>query len=981
MVSSVSEVSRMKNADLALLTRLVTLVVVNHDRPAFLLRTLEYYRDYQGPVLVLDSSAEASSGIAQTFPGVTYLHVPQLHTASPHAKVAANLEHVKTPYTVFAADDGFILQDAVAECAAFLEANPDYGVSQGYSLGYVSLGNQVNFYRYDRTGREDYSAQDSQARLMDLASEPWPLSAAHGVIRTELVKGWYEALPEATGPQWLALGLTYFLLGSAKARVLPIAYSVQDASEEHGVTRDSVSAALKNADSASRAERDAFAAFLATAIATDGATDGPAFVQKFFAALRNVLPGSAALTSDLLFESTLKTPLEDLTRRFQPTQFVELPFYNKAFFDELAHIEFLIQALPAGREQLQQLEGIWVRQDAALKVHATDSQETIVVRLWASLDLNPYNRNIVKPLAQKLAHLGESEESQGMFAWLERLEKVSAPDRHALLNTTPSGQLLNWLSARTPTAGQAQTIGRYVGQHAGGPQIGIMLLDLSDSAEKLQITLDSLVEGQFKSFKIVVLTTGVPPTATVAQNTLHFVKVTPHDYVEKLNVAARQAACDWLMLAEVGDQFTASGLTIASLELMGAPDCRAVSGDEIHRQGSGALVDVFRPGFNLDLLQSLPALMARHWLIRKDVFLEAGGYSADFGDALEFELILRLIERGGMSWLAHLDEPLLICDAPQLADNEQERLALTRHLTARGYNARVTQGLPGTYRVEYRHGVRPPVSLIIYSKDDLTSLQSSVNSILLRTRYTDYEVIIVDDRSESPKLLEWLDRQQHGDGRVRVIKNDQGLSPSALQNEACRQARGQYLVFLSATSEVVNPNWIDLMLNHALRPEVGVVGPKLVDRKARVVEAGLILGFDGGVSAAFAGSDTAAPGYMHRLAVEQNYSAVSGACLMVRKELFDAVGGLDEAEFGAAYSDVDLCLKIGQSGYLIVWTPQVQFISQAQRSDDPVALTALRTKWAGPFAHDLAYNKNLALTGEAFGLAAAASVDWSQLLG
>lgn len=979
MVGSVSEVSRTQNADQALLTGLVTLVVASHERPAFLLRTLEYYRDYQGPILVVDSSTEASTRIARDFPGVSYLHLPQFSASDVQARLAAGLAQVKTPYTVLATDDSFILASAVAQCAAFLEGNAQYGVSQGYSLGYASLGNSVNFYRYDHKGHEDYAVQDVRTRIMELAKAP--VSLSHGVIRTGLLQRWFEILPEGTSPQWQEIGLSWYLLGSAKARVLPVAYSLRDASEEQGNGRDSILSALWDADLVSRKSRDAFAEFLASSVITDGLANGLAFVQQAFGKLSKALTGSASLRSDLLFESTLKSPLGELTRRFQPTQYVELPFYNEAFFDELAHIEFLLHALPAGREQLEQLEGIWVCQEAALKVHDTDSQETLVVRLWGALDLNPYNPLVAKTLAQKLADLGQAEESEGMHDWLKRLDAVHTVERKTLLNTTRSGRLIEWLGVRTASPQQAQRTQRYLGQHAGGPQIGLLLLDLSNSPDKLQVTLDSLVEGQFKSFKIVVLTTGELPTATTAHSTLHFVKVTASNYVEKLNLAARQAACDWLMLAEVGDEFTNSGLMVASLELLAAPECRAVSADEIHRQSSGALQDVFRPGFNLDLLQSLPALMARHWLIRKDVFTEAGGYSADYEDALEYELILRLIERGGMGWLAHLDEPLLICDAPELVDNEHERLALTRHLTHRGYNARVTQALPGTYKVEYRHGVRPPVSLIIYSKDDLTSLQSGVNSILLRTRYTDYEVIIVDDGSESPKLLEWLDNLQNGDGRVRVIKNEQGLSASALKNEACRQAKGEYLVFLSATSEVVNPNWIDLMLNHALRPEVGVVGPKLVDRKAKVVEAGLILGFDGGVHSAFAGVDKAAPGYMHRLALEQNYSAVSGACLMVRKELFDAVGGLDEVEFGAAYSDVDLCLKVGQNGYLIVWTPQVQFISQAQRSDDPVALAALRTKWAGPFGHDLAYNKNLALTGEAFGLAAAASVDWSQLLG
>jgi GT2 family glycosyltransferase len=148
-----------------------------------------------------------------------------------------------------------------------------------------------------------------------------------------------------------------------------------------------------------------------------------------------------------------------------------------------------------------------------------------------------------------------------------------------------------------------------------------------------------------------------------------------------------------------------------------------------------------------------------------------------------------------------------------------------------------------------------------------------------------------------------------------------------------------------------------------------------------VTQAGLILGMQGGVGSAFVGEPKEAKGYLHRLVVEQNYSAVSAACLMVRKELYESVGGLDEAHFSEAFSDVDLCLKIGQAGYLTVWTPQVQIIHPGNLPESSQALEALREKWAGPFQHDQAYNKNLVLTGKGFTLGTPASVNWTQLLG
>ena len=201
-----------------------------------------------------------------------------------------------------------------------------------------------------------------------------------------------------------------------------------------------------------------------------------------------------------------------------------------------------------------------------------------------------------------------------------------------------------------------------------------------------------------------------------------------------------------------------------------------------------------------------------------------------------------------------------------------------------------------------------------------------------------------------------------------------------MYNAASQQAQGEYLVLLSAESEVVNPNWIESLLNHAQRPEVGVVGPKLIDREGKVTQAGLILGMQGGVGSAFVGEAKDADSYLNRLALEQNYSAVSAACLMVRKALYDALGGLDEAAFAEAFADVNLCLEAAQAGYLTVWTAQVQVIHPGALPDSAQALEALREKWAQAFQQDQAYNQNLALTGKGFTLGDVSSVNWMQLL-
>jgi glycosyltransferase domain-containing protein len=946
-----------------------TLIVLTQDRADFLRRTLQYYRSYEGPVLVLDSSPLSSAEILTAFPAVQYLHVPQLANASVRERLAHAVAQVTTPYLTIADDDDFLIHDAIVQSVDFLQAHADYGFCHGYSLSYRSTGDQVDYLRRDKKVQEDFAAASAQERLQQgMAALISPL---HAVMRTPLLSHWLGSLPANTSAVWQETGLAWYLLASAKGRLLPIPYGVREMTDAPARNKAALIGALSNADPVSRAAREAFAEFLAsmsrTALGHDGAA-ARAFVLGTFETLLKSVREDSASAHELIVESNWTSPLTGPVRRFGQNQYVELPFYNQRFFEQLAGIEFLIGAIPAGAVQLDALEGVWVQQDQLLARHDNDTPQTIVDRLWKALDLNVFNKTVVAQLAEQLSALNEPDEARGMSQWLQRLQEVATVDRHQLLQATPSGRLLSWLALRRPNADQAARLNKSLSSESADARFGILLLDLDDDMEKLQVTLDSLIEGACTSFKIVVFTTGEPPVATSVQNTLHFVKVSKSNYVDKLNQIARQSTCQWLMLANAGDQFISGGLLRAAIELKDAPDVRAVAADEIQRQASGALKDIFRPGFNLDLLLRAPALMAHHWLVRKDVLVDAGGYSADFSGALEFDLLLRVIEQGGPAWLAHLDEPLLIVDAPASTDNADERLALTRHLGALGYKAQVTSSLPGTWQIDYRHGERPLVSLILRSQDNLAELQRCLTAVLQRTRYIRYEVLIVDNNSQSPELHQWLDRQQQQNSRIRVLRSEQRLSEAAAVNAAAQQAQGEYLLLLSADSEVVNPNWIDGLLNQAMRPEVGVVGAKLIDRDNRVTGAGLILGLNGGVGSPFVGQPKDASGYMNRLLLEQNYSAVSGACLMVRKALFVDVGGLDEDRFADAFADVDLCLKAGQQGYLTVWTPQVHILHSGQTPDAPAALAALQEKWSDAFAHDLAYNQNLSLTGNGFSI-------------
>lgn len=957
----------------------LTVVLMTHERPAFLRRAVRFYSSLPCRILVLDSSAEALPGIADVYPNVDYEHLPQYGYWGIRAKLAYGVDQVTTPLMVFAADDDFHVHDALHEAVAFMHANPDYSFCHGYSMMYLSLANSVSYYRRDKKVCEDYASETAQDRVLDYLYQYLP--PFYAVQRTANLQEWYRLLPHETSFQWQEIGHTWYLLAVGKARILPIPYVVRELNYEHSDHNTEIYHSLAYTDAKNVADREAFAGFLSglpTQIKHRDPQQARQFVLESFEALADSLRNRRSLTAELIIESAWTDIEAGPQRRFGPKQYVEMPFYNQPFFDQLQWFEFLMHAMPAGRTQLQNLEGIWARQRNLMEARNNDTPESVLDRLWQAHDSNVFNRKVIARLIAQLQLVGEEDDAQKLRDWLARLEEVSRQGNDQAFARMLTGRLVDWLAVRQPDAEQAQAIAEHLAANRGGPQFGIFLLDLDNDVDKLQVTLDSLLEGHSKAFKVVVLTAGDPPAATTAQNTLHFVRVTKSNFVDKLNQSVSQSSCDWVLLAEAGDEFTPGGLLRAGLELLSATQVRAVATDEIQRTASGALVDVFRPGINLDLLQSVPALMARHWLIRRDVLIAANGYQADFNKALEFDLLLRLVEQSGLDGLAHLDEPLLIARAPVLEENLDERQALLRHLGNRGYKAKITSAQPGTYQIDYRHTEQPLVSIILPAGNDLPALQRCVEGVLLRTRYTRYELLIAASSDVSAAVSDWLGSLNHS--KVRVLRTEHALSAAALCNAASRQAAGELLVLLAADSEVVNPNWIESLLNHALRPEVGIVGAKLVDRDAMVSHAGLILGLNGGVGSPFVGEKHKAEGYMQRLVVEQNYSAVSKVCLMVRKDLFNALGGLDEETFAAGYSDVDLCLKAGQAGYLTVWTPSVQVLHTGEQPTAAEALQALREKWPEAFAQDPAYNANLALIGKGFTLGESAPINWAQLL-
>lgn len=544
-------------------------------------------------------------------------------------------------------------------------------------------------------------------------------------------------------------------------------------------------------------------------------------------------------------------------------------------------------------------------------------------------------------------------------------QAVSAPAAH---------DLAPWLAKRQPAPEQWALVQNYLaGAEGRQPFFHIFIIENTASPDAVQATLDSLARQPYRHFD--------------AQRTGSLLQT-----IQAANAGTGIRQDAWVLFAQAGEIFLPSGLLLVALEAMQTPGCRALYADEMLFADTGAMEHRLRPDFNLDMLLSCPADMARHWFFRNDVLHAAGGFDPAFADAAEFEGLLRLIETDGLAGLGHVHEPLLITQAPPLATQAQEVRALQKHLRARGYdNATVDTPLPGRYRILYGHAAQPLVSIIIPTRDQFALLERCVSSLLEKTTYPHYEILLVDNGSTEPAACAWLDGLAAlGEARIRVLRYPQPFNYAAMNNLGAREARGDYLVLLNNDTAIVQGDWLDALLNHAQRPEVGVVGAKLLYPSGQVQHAGLLLGLHGMAGYPFSGAEADAPGYMHRLEIDQNYSAVSAACLMVRRALYDELGGMDAEAFPLICGDMDLCLRARTAGYLTVWTPHAVllhekgatltsmppegFDQQRERAQDE-----MYRRWLPALAHDPAYNRNLSLQSTEFTVETDTRLNWNPL--
>ncbi|RBC77038.1 O-antigen biosynthesis protein, partial [Xanthomonas oryzae pv. oryzae] len=380
-----------------------------------------------------------------------------------------------------------------------------------------------------------------------------------------------------------------------------------------------------------------------------------------------------------------------------------------------------------------------------------------------------------------------------------------------------------WLGVRHPNTVQRALIEARLQAHAGGPRIAVLLIDRHGDAAGVAATRASLDAVACYQHHHTWVISSSPQQ--VAESGERGVLIDEQDLAATLNrVITSQDAIDWVLLVDAGSLFTASGLLMLALEMLALPDdCQAIYADEVMALDNGQLGLALRPALYLDMLLSAPATLSRHWVFRQRTLLVDGGFPTGPSAAFELDYQLCLVERYGLACIRHIAEPLLIASAtPQHAD-EDERQAIARHLAERGYvDAAVHSTGPGRHAVDYRHAQQPLVSILVLVDGRLPQVQRCLESILANTAYPHYEVLLLDRGTTAPDLRDWLTGiDTLGMQQIRVLRFAGEPSREAVCNAAAEHARGDMLLWLAAGAAVMKADWLEQLLNHALRPEVG----------------------------------------------------------------------------------------------------------------------------------------------------------------
>ncbi len=532
-----------------------------------------------------------------------------------------------------------------------------------------------------------------------------------------------------------------------------------------------------------------------------------------------------------------------------------------------------------------------------------------------------------------------------------------------------------------------------------GPKFSIVMPLYKTPERYLREMLDSIVAQTYTDWELC-LADGSPKGADVSKIVKKYQDKDSRILYKRLeqnggisdntNVAIAMTSGDYIVLADHDDAMTEDALFECAKAVKEHPECEVIYSDEDKMDmDGGALFDPhFKPDFNLDLLTSVNYI-CHQFVVKKELVDKVGGLRKEFDGAQDYDFIFRCTEAASGVW--HIPKVLYHwrCHQNSTASNPQSKLyafeagsrAIMEHYHRVGVEAeKVEKGVDyGIYHTIFKILGEPLVSIIIPNKDHHQDLDLCIRAILTKGTYKNLEFVVVENNSTKKETFAYYQSIQKEFPQVRVVTWKKEFNYSAINNFGVRHARGEYLLFLNNDTELIAKNFIEEMLGFCQREDVGAVGARLLYQDDTIQHAGVVVGFGGIAGHTFIGLHKAENSYFHRAMCAQDYSAVTAACMMSKKSVFEEAGGFSE-DLAVAFNDIDYCMKVRSLGKLVVYAPYAvlyHYESKSRGLEDTPEKVARFNREVAKFAKkwpdilkngDPYYNPNLTLRKSNFAL-------------
>jgi len=528
-----------------------------------------------------------------------------------------------------------------------------------------------------------------------------------------------------------------------------------------------------------------------------------------------------------------------------------------------------------------------------------------------------------------------------------------------------------------------------------GPLISVIMPVYNPALSYLEAAINSVLQQSAQNFELCIIDDASTDEAIKKYLTLicqsdsriHIETRHENGHISRAsNDALNMSSGEWVCFLDQDDLLDPHAIEWFNFTLSKRPSIKMAYSDEDKVNDEGQR---FSPHFKTDINREL--LLAQNYVchltfICKSIVNSVGGFRVGFEGAQDHDLFLRCIEqisdaevvhipRVLYHWRTHANSTAYSTDAKPYAREAAIR-SVSEALERRGFHgAHVWAEKGHPLKVTYPAPNPPPkISIIIPTRNARQLVERLIQTLTTITTYKNIEIILVNNNSDDERSIEYFNALQSS-GVARILNDHGDFNYSRLNNFAARNATGSYLLLLNNDIEVIEAGWLDNLISIACAPGVGCVGAKLLYPNRTIQHAGVVIGLGGTAGHIFSGLNEKDPGYFYRAQVAQDIAAVTGACLLVKKDIYWQVNGLDETNFGVTLNDVDFCLKVRSAGYRNVYTPYALLIhhESATRGTDRSGekhtrwrreVSAFKAKWGLIIQSDSLYNVNLSLDGD-----------------